>query len=359
MPSSLILAALTAAASVLAQDVPLVSKHFQYTALPYMVDKSDGPRGVQTGYNLCNSTTEGPNSLCQTATVNNLDDFCIWGPPKPNSTIADTEGELVAWCTKPGRGTRIIPAGALTGVQFMQTPDYLQVTGHINQTLINIFHGDSGGEEDPHGADGRGNPLGSLIFTNGFPSNSGNNNTFQQANEWHYFLGDDMFCMKICDPAGAHPADFCQHIYDRIGCEYNAPAAYQDGVFEKCKGDNQDFPGIYTGANGVVSTYTQPPESLGDIQTMPYQPRVPASSDCQTFASTDLYSVTASVALNPNKPTSTSSRTTAGGSFTPSKTGSNSGTSTTKPTQPNSARTHATRSGVGLVAAVVGITFFA
>ena len=74
-------------------------------------------------------------------------DFCIWGPPKPDSTIADTEGELVAWCTKPGRGTRIIPSGALTGVQFMQTPDYLQVTGHINQSLINILQGDTGGGE--------------------------------------------------------------------------------------------------------------------------------------------------------------------------------------------------------------------
>ena len=86
---------------------------------------------------------------------------------------------------------------------------------------------------------------------------------------WHFrsFLGGDMFCIKVCDPAGAHAADFCQHIYgmilprpvawqilnlklDRIGCAYNAPAAYQDGVFEKCKGDNQDFPGVYTGADG-------------------------------------------------------------------------------------------------------------
>ena len=37
---------------------------------------------------------------------------------------------------------------------------------------------------------------------------------------------------------------------DRIGCQYNAPAAYRDGVFEKCKGDDQDYPGVYTGSNG-------------------------------------------------------------------------------------------------------------
>jgi len=114
---------------------------------PEKVDTSDGPRGIQTGYNLCNATTEGQNSLCQTAIVNSLDDFCIWGPQQPNQTIADTEGALVAWCSKPGHGTRIIPPEALTGVQFMMTPDYLQVTGRINQTLINIVAGDSGGGE--------------------------------------------------------------------------------------------------------------------------------------------------------------------------------------------------------------------
>jgi hypothetical protein len=80
-------------------------------------------------------------------------DFCLWAPPKPDSTIADTEGEEVAWCTKPGRGTRIIPPNALTGVQFMRTPDYLQVVGFIDQTLVNIQQSDEGGELDPHGAD--------------------------------------------------------------------------------------------------------------------------------------------------------------------------------------------------------------
>jgi len=107
MPSytSTLAMALIGATTAFAQsssDIPLASKHFDYTSLPYMVDTNNGPRGIQTGYNLCNSTTEGSSSLCQTAIVNSLDDFCIWGPQKPDSQIADTEGELVAWCTKPG-----------------------------------------------------------------------------------------------------------------------------------------------------------------------------------------------------------------------------------------------------------------
>lgn len=112
-------------------------------------------------------------------------DFCLWAPSKPNSLIADTEGEEVAWCTKPGKGTRLIPPGALTGVQFMRTPDYVQVIGFIDQTKINIANGDSGGELDPHGADLRGNPLGGLVYSNAFKSNNGNNNTYQQVSEWH------------------------------------------------------------------------------------------------------------------------------------------------------------------------------
>jgi hypothetical protein len=80
-------------------------------------------------------------------------DFCLWAPIEPNSVVGDVEGEMVAWCTKPGRGTRVIPANSLQGVQFMKTPDYVQVVGFIDQTKINIQAGDSGGEMDPHGAD--------------------------------------------------------------------------------------------------------------------------------------------------------------------------------------------------------------
>lgn len=72
--------------------------------------------------------------------------------------IGDTEREEVAWCTKSGRGTRVIPDGTLKGVHFVHTPDYVQVTGVGDFTKINIPAGDSGGELDNRGADGRGNP---------------------------------------------------------------------------------------------------------------------------------------------------------------------------------------------------------
>jgi hypothetical protein len=40
----------------------------------------------------------------------------------------------------------------------VKTPDYVQVTGVGDFTKINIPRGDAGGELDPHGADGNGNP---------------------------------------------------------------------------------------------------------------------------------------------------------------------------------------------------------
>lgn len=76
--------------------------------------------------------------------VNSIDDFCLWGPPEPNSAIGATEQIEVAWCTKEGRGTRTIPQGTLTGVHFVQTPDYIQLTGVGDLTKMNI-NGAEGG----------------------------------------------------------------------------------------------------------------------------------------------------------------------------------------------------------------------
>lgn len=143
------------------------------------------------------------------------------------------------------------------------------------------------------------------------------------------FIGSDAFCFKACDPRGPNAARFCEHIFDRIGCAYNAPSNAKPGVFESCEGDNQDFPGIYT-EDGQVKTYTQPAESLGPISTMPYQPKVPASSNCRTFESSSIFASLATVTADPKATggaTSSSAAVTRSGlstkaSTTPSATGS-------------------------------------
>ena len=88
-----------------------------------------------------------------------------------------------------------------------------------------------------------------------------------------------------------------QHIYDRIGCQYNAPASYGtiNGSFTSCDGDDQLPPGIYE-ENNQRLTYTQPPESLGVISTIPYTPFTPSSSNCQRLTSANLYTAAAALA---------------------------------------------------------------
>jgi len=123
------------------------------------------------------------------------------------------------------------------------------------------------------------------------------------------FFGGHFFCFKACDPAGPNAARYCEHIFDRIGCAYNAPNNAKNGTFEVCQGDNQDFPGIYTNPSGQVQTYTQPPESLGPITTIPYQPKVPASSNCVTYTSSVIYGSLPTSGVTPS-PSGISSRPT-------------------------------------------------
>ena len=70
------------------------------------------------------------------------------------SDIGDAEGDVVAYCTKPGHGTRIMPEGAITGMQLLFDGEAYMMTGLIDQTKINIQAGDFGGELDSGGQDG-------------------------------------------------------------------------------------------------------------------------------------------------------------------------------------------------------------
>jgi hypothetical protein len=54
------------------QATPILSTlEYAYTALPEQVYPFPVLRGPQSGYNICNSTTQGNASLCQTLIFNN------------------------------------------------------------------------------------------------------------------------------------------------------------------------------------------------------------------------------------------------------------------------------------------------
>ena len=58
-------------ANVKRQAAPILSTiQYPFTALPEQVYPFPVLRGPQFGYNICNSTTQGANSLCQTLIVN-------------------------------------------------------------------------------------------------------------------------------------------------------------------------------------------------------------------------------------------------------------------------------------------------
>jgi hypothetical protein len=253
---------------------PILSTlQYAYTGLPYQVYPFAVLRGPQFGFNQCNSTTLGDNSDCQTLIFNGPDDFCLWGSPDPAGLIGNVEAKVVAYCTKPYHGTRVIPQGSISGLQWMKTPGYIQVTGFIKNPGIGLDPSDEGGELDPHGADLQGNPLGGVVYSNGTADSNGS--TLTQVFNWNTFVGGGQFCFKACYNSITSP-DYCMNTYDLVGCTYNMPSAAKDGEFTSCEGDVQDVVGVYT-TNGVVSTWSMP----DPLNTPPpYTPVIPSSSNC-------------------------------------------------------------------------------
>ncbi|KPV73655.1 uncharacterized protein RHOBADRAFT_45616 [Rhodotorula graminis WP1] len=324
--------------------LPLTQYTYAYDQVPYQVNPYPSVRGPQSGYNQCNSTTEGDDALCQTLIANDIKDFCLWGSDLTGTeldTIGDIEAAVVSYCTQKGHGGRSIKGGAITGVQVLKTEAYIQWTGFIDQTALHLTADDSGGELDPHGADLQGG----LVYSSGLPS--GDNKTLEQAVEWNLFIGGGVFCLKLCDPEYYKKTGtfFCENRYDRMGCSYNMPASYVDKEFSVCDSELQDVVGVYTGTDGKTSTYSQPPE--GTAPNPPYTPRVPKSSNCQTYASTDLFEAVSTSAASSSASASGASMTSGSMSAGASQSASGTGTAASQGAGGNSGAVSSTRTGSG------------
>jgi hypothetical protein len=156
-----------------------------------------------------------------------------------------------------------------------------------------------------------------------------------------------MLGVKICDPKGSNPAGYCQHTLDRIGLVYNMPNQAQNNTYEVCDTDPMDIPGVYT-SGGQTLSYAQPAESLGAITSIPYTPRIPASSNCQTYTS----SVVFTDFLNLAAATSTASGSKA--------TGSGSGSSVSHSSagaSPTSGSNGAGTTTISLFSGILGVAF--
>jgi hypothetical protein len=287
-------------------------------------------RGPQFGYNQCGAANATAAANCQTLVVNNASDFCLWGSPTANGDIGDVEAKVVSYCTNPQWGGRPIPAGGIHGVQFMRTSAYIQIVGFIDNAALGLDPTDTGGELDPHGADLQGNPLGGVVYSLDTNFSPDNGVTPGQVHNWNLFVGSGIFCFKACFNSITSP-DYCQNVYDLVGCDYNMPNALQNGTYLDCEGALQTPVGTYT-TNGQTLTWSMPDPLTTDP---PYTPVVPSSSQCTTFSSQQLFASLeggSSGASGSNAPSGSASAHLTGsgsGAVSGSKTGSGASPSAT------------------------------
>ena len=152
---------------------------------------------------------------------------------------------------------------------------------------------------DGFGDDMQGNPMAALVYSNenltmnsyNFNAELLNGTAYDLTNEeraiyWFIFIGGGMFCLRICLD-GPNAPNLCNHIYDEIGCGFNAPANYNaiNGTFTACDTNNTVQIGQYV-VDGVTSTWTQ--GWTGTI-SVPYSASIPASSNCYTYSASELW----------------------------------------------------------------------
>ncbi|KAJ6510834.1 hypothetical protein C8R45DRAFT_1161917 [Mycena sanguinolenta] len=235
-------------------------------------------------------TAINQTSMSRLLSINSIEDFCLFAPPQL-ANISDTETIEVAWCTKPRNNARVIPDGTITGVTFLKTEFYVQIMGNGDLTRLNIPSGDDGGELDPHGATGAGNPPTNIV-----------DGVDEPIAEWMLYIGDNEFCLRACTNANStySAAYMCWHELDVMGCEFVMPGTYNPpGTFESCDADvayppgwyptatvdgttkfstfAQYFTGVYTGGDGQPTFYT-----VGDTVTPTAPATIPSSSNCVT-----------------------------------------------------------------------------
>ncbi|BGP55073.1 hypothetical protein JCM8202v2_002667 [Rhodotorula sphaerocarpa] len=209
----------------------------------------------QYGYNDCGKYKDSPSSKCQTLWINSVNDFCrtfLRGSFSEACPFEqDASADRLAKLGSTASAVYAPPKTATIGdsEHFIRTKRYIQISGTGDFTKMKIGRGDAGGELDPHGADGNGNPIGAVVLTNAFSGK------LEQVKEWHQFIGANKFCIRICRNDDPDNWKWCNHIYDTEGCYWSDPARYGSG-FDTCAADTVVMPpGEYKLSNGHTSTF--------------------------------------------------------------------------------------------------------
>jgi hypothetical protein len=59
-----------------------------------------GTQGVTNPPRATMGTPVNQTSMARLLSLNSINDWCVFGPPEPNSVIGDTEEFEVAWCMR-------------------------------------------------------------------------------------------------------------------------------------------------------------------------------------------------------------------------------------------------------------------
>ena len=244
-------ASATAMAQAASTTKPSPPFNFGNPSSDYPGVVADGSRGPTNPDKPMMDTPVNQTSDARLASINSADDWCTFGPLDLDLPVSDQEERTVAWCTKPRNNARVIPDGTLTAVHFVKTPLYVQVMALGDFTKIGIKANDSGGELDPHGQYGGGNPKGGDVT-----SNVTGKDVFYK--EWMNYVGHDIMCFRVCTAGSdqAKPGVECEHELDKMGCPWVMPGDYSPDVFDSCDADPAYPPGYFL-EDGSTSTFQQ------------------------------------------------------------------------------------------------------
>jgi hypothetical protein len=102
---------------------------------------------------------------------------------------------------------------------------------------MNVAEGDMGGELDPHGATGNGNPVGGNVTSN----ITGEDVHYEEWMKWvtpfHWplwwwlmisYMAANQFCIRVCTAENStySAALECQHTLDEMGCQWVMPGEW-------------------------------------------------------------------------------------------------------------------------------------
>ncbi|KAF8889234.1 hypothetical protein CPB85DRAFT_1441416 [Mucidula mucida] len=247
-------------------------------------------------------TAVNQTSMARLISLNSVDDWCIFAPPDAGVTIGESRplsGVVHASAEqRPCDPRRRRHWGILHQDGAPLWHFYVELKAYGDFTKLNLQDQDFGGELDPHGATGDGNPVGGNVTTNAV---TGEDQSFE---EWMSFISYNQVCFRICTNANDtwSAGVMCEHKLDEMGCNFVMPGNYDfNGTFESCDGEVAYPPGVYItsieGSSTGYSTFAQfftgvltqdgsaVSYTVGTTVTPSTVQMTPTSSNCKTTGS--------------------------------------------------------------------------